>query len=80
MEKANAGGVYFIFKSMEQGRTFRVTVPKYPTEDPNYRILAHSSPPIYNSLGVLLYSFRRASKAVNRGSGRKSSHTGSDFR
>ena len=40
MEKANAYGVYFIFKSMEQGRTFRVTVPKYPTEDPNYRILA----------------------------------------
>jgi len=26
---------------MEQGRTFRITVPKYPTEDPNYRILAH---------------------------------------
>ena len=40
MEKAHACGVYFIFKSMEQGRTFRVTVPKYPTEDPNYRILA----------------------------------------
>jgi hypothetical protein len=40
MEKANAYGVYFIFKSMEQGRTFRVTVPKYPTPDPNYRILA----------------------------------------
>jgi hypothetical protein len=40
MEKANACGVYFIFKSMEQGRTFRVTVPKYPTQDPNYRILA----------------------------------------
>ena len=40
MEKANAYGVYFIFKSMEQGRTFRVTVPKYPTQDPNYRILA----------------------------------------
>ena len=40
MEKANACGVYFIFKSMEQGRTFRVTAPKYPTEDPNYRILA----------------------------------------
>src|SRR6202045_116715 len=33
-------GVYFIFKSMEQGPTFRVTVPKYPTKDPNYRILA----------------------------------------
>src|SRR5437764_221461 len=41
MEKANAYGVYFLFKSMEQGRTFRITVPKYPTEDPNYRILAH---------------------------------------
>jgi len=40
MEKANAYGVYFIYKSMEQGRTFRVTVPKYPTSDPNYRIVA----------------------------------------
>jgi hypothetical protein len=26
---------------MEQGATFRVTVPKYATKDPNYRILAH---------------------------------------
>jgi hypothetical protein len=41
MEKTNAYGVYFIFKSMEQGRTFRISVPKYPTQDPNYRILAH---------------------------------------
>ncbi len=41
IEKTDAYGVYFIFKSMEQGRTFRITVPKYPTEDPNYRILAH---------------------------------------
>jgi hypothetical protein len=41
MEKAKSFGVYFIFKSMEQGRTFRITVPKYPTQDPNYRILAH---------------------------------------
>ena len=41
MEKRNVFGVYFIFKSMEQGRTFRITVPKYPTQDPNYRILAH---------------------------------------
>ncbi len=41
MAKADAYGVYFIFKSMEQGATFRVTVPKYPTKDPNYRILAH---------------------------------------
>jgi hypothetical protein len=36
----NAYGVYFIFKSMEQGPTFRVSVPKYPTKDPNHRILA----------------------------------------
>jgi hypothetical protein len=34
-------GVYFIFKSMELGRTFRISVPRYPTQDPNYRILAH---------------------------------------
>lgn len=40
LEKKNAFGVYFIFKSMEQGRTFRITVPKFPTQDPNYRILA----------------------------------------
>jgi hypothetical protein len=39
--RKNAYGVYFIFKSMEQGRTFRIRVPKYPTPDPNYRILAH---------------------------------------
>jgi hypothetical protein len=41
MVKKNAFGVYFIFKSMEQGRTFRISVPKYPSQDPNYRILAH---------------------------------------
>jgi hypothetical protein len=41
MDKRAAYGVYFIFKSMEQGRTFRITVPKYPTQDPNHRILAH---------------------------------------
>src|SRR5215475_4689875 len=40
MEKRGAYGVYFVFKSMEQGRTFRITVPKFPTQDPNYRILA----------------------------------------
>jgi hypothetical protein len=39
MEKRGTYGVYFIFRSMEQGRTFRITVPKYPTEDPNHRIL-----------------------------------------
>jgi len=41
MTRANRYGVYFIFKSMEQGSTFRITVPKYPTADPNYRIVAH---------------------------------------
>ena len=41
MERKNAYGVYFIFKSMEQGRTFRISVPKFPTQDPNHRILAH---------------------------------------
>ena len=32
MARADAYGVYFIFKSMEQGATFRVTVPKYPSQ------------------------------------------------
>src|SRR6266702_3248468 len=41
MIRTNRYGVYFIFKSMEQGRTFRISTPKYPTQDPNYRILAH---------------------------------------
>jgi len=40
MTKRSAYGVYFIFKSMEQGPTFRVTVPKYPSQDPNHCILA----------------------------------------
>jgi len=40
LEKRDAYGVYFIFKSMEQGRTFRISVPKFPTRDPNHRILA----------------------------------------
>ena len=41
LEKQKTYGVYFIFKSMEQGRTFRISVPKFPTQDPNYRVLAH---------------------------------------
>jgi len=41
MEKKNTWGVYFIFKSMEQGRTFRISRPEFPTKDLNYRILAH---------------------------------------
>jgi len=43
MEKKKTYGVYLIFKSMEQGRTFRITVPKYPTQDPNHRISAHQT-------------------------------------
>src|SRR5215467_8376798 len=42
-ERKNAYGVYFIFKSMEVGPTFRITVPKYPTQDPNYRVVANQS-------------------------------------
>ena len=39
MEKKNQHGVYFIFSSMEQGPCFHPMVPKYPTDDPNYRII-----------------------------------------
>ena len=37
-ERGSRHGVYFILKSMEQGNTFRSTVPKFPTADPNHRI------------------------------------------
>ncbi len=40
MVKKSAFGVYFIFKSMEQGRTFRIRTPMHSTADPNYRILS----------------------------------------
>src|SRR5262249_39729500 len=40
MVKKHAFGVFFIFKSMEQGPTFRITIPKFPTKYPNHRILA----------------------------------------
>jgi hypothetical protein len=39
MERSKRFGVYFIFKTMEQGPTFRSCLPKYPTDDPHYRIL-----------------------------------------
>ena len=39
MERQNRYGVYFIFKSMEQGRCFKPVLPKYPTADQNYRII-----------------------------------------
>src|SRR4249919_3051696 len=40
MANKNAYGIYFIFKSMEQGPSFRISLPKYPTKDPHHRILA----------------------------------------
>ena len=40
MANKNTYGVYFIFKSMEQGPSFRISVPKYPTKDPHHRILS----------------------------------------
>ena len=33
--------MYFSFKCLEQGRTFRISEPKFPAQDPHYRILAH---------------------------------------
>jgi hypothetical protein len=42
MEKAKRKkqtGVYFIFKGMEQGNTFRSVVPKYKTKDDNFRFI-----------------------------------------
>jgi hypothetical protein len=41
MEKRAAFGVYFIFKSMEQGPTFRISLPRFPSNDPNYGIVAN---------------------------------------
>jgi hypothetical protein len=40
MERRDRYGVYFILKSMEVGTNFRVTMPKYPTADPDYRIVS----------------------------------------
>jgi hypothetical protein len=40
MEQRQRFGVYFILKSLEVGTNFRVAMPKYPSADPNYRIVA----------------------------------------
>jgi hypothetical protein len=40
MERRDRYGVYFILKSVEVGTNFRVTMPKYPTADPDYRIVS----------------------------------------
>jgi hypothetical protein len=39
MERRNCHGVYCIFTSMEMGSTFRVRMPRFPTDDPDYRII-----------------------------------------
>ena len=40
MERSKRFGLYFVFKSMEVGPSFRISDPKYATKDPNYRIIA----------------------------------------
>jgi len=45
MERRKRFGVSFIFKSLEQGPTFRSLLPKYPTGDPDYRILKRQRSP-----------------------------------
>ena len=39
MQRQNQNGVYFIVPSMEMGQTFCSRMPKYPTDDPDYRII-----------------------------------------
>jgi hypothetical protein len=39
MERRQRFGVYFIFKTMEAGPSFRPCLPKYPTDDLQYRII-----------------------------------------
>jgi hypothetical protein len=39
MERRKRFGVYFIFKSLAPGPTFRSLRPRFPTDDPDYRIL-----------------------------------------
>ena len=40
LERQNQFGLYFILKSMELGPSFRSAVPRFPVDDPPYRILA----------------------------------------
>lgn len=39
MQRQKRYGVYFILQSMEQGYSFRSLTPKYPTDDPDYRVI-----------------------------------------
>ncbi len=38
-QRRHPSGVYFIFRSMEQGPSFRIVTPRYATQDPNHRFL-----------------------------------------
>jgi len=38
-ERRNQHGVYYIFTSLERGSTFSSKRPKFPTDDPDYRII-----------------------------------------
>ena len=40
MQREGRTGVYYVLKSMEQGPSFRIVKPKFPVEDPNWRIVA----------------------------------------
>lgn len=40
MERRGQHGVYYVFRSMEIGTTFRSSQPKHPTEDPGWRLLS----------------------------------------
>jgi hypothetical protein len=40
MQREGRKGLYYVLKSMEQGPSFRIVKPKFPVEDPNWRILA----------------------------------------
>ena len=42
MERRQKFGVYFIMQSMEQGPSFRILSPKFPTKDPNHQFLRKS--------------------------------------
>ena len=39
MERRNQHGVFCIFTSMEMGSTFTSKMPRFPTDDPHYRII-----------------------------------------
>jgi len=45
LERQNQFGVYFILKSMELGPSFRSALPRFPVDDPHYRILARQRSP-----------------------------------